>query len=580
MEHLRMLWVALSAIMFCASCTNERFAEPEVDVWGSKSIRVTMPPFVNGTGAETRTSFDPSTLALSWSATDTIGIFPEKGDQVNFAMSGGSGNVATFTGGGWALKNNSIYYAYYPFSRVCYAGEHMKNEIPVSMLGQTQTGDNSTAHLGKYACMYSEGTVAGDGKVDLQLHHATAILKLKLTLPVDDDVASVRLSAAGSRFCTQGRLDLQSSGQHVVPDVTAGGIELSCKNLRAVAGVPFTVYMVLPPVDLSGEDVAVTVATANWGKYDCSFRPTKKWEAGKYYTKSLEWGGPPASVLPPNISVVSVKYWDSNTSSFAEMWDDGNGAYSSGIYYAGNRYLLKLRITSGSGTSVEAGFYNSDGSKQAYQVNWTYSDGGEMEGYLETSDFPVVDMVTDAGWCSWSETHLVKAYAANEVGTSECEIRLRQEYDGPMVVPPEEPFLSSAPSISLLSVWLTILSREATKLETGGFHVGLYSTVFVKYHIKSEDSPITDVDFILEGGGSQSMFNNVEWTMSETCMEGYLRVEPIYNRNEHVQIGRDGVGTGYAVLYATNKYGTTKLETQIVYDTIGGNEDAGPIEEF
>ena len=90
---------------------------------------------------ETRASLSQegnNDIQFSWEATDTVGIYPDKGSQVFFEMVDGIGtNVAHFDGGGWALRENSTYSAYYPF--VC----NMKldrNAIPVSFTGQSQTG--------------------------------------------------------------------------------------------------------------------------------------------------------------------------------------------------------------------------------------------------------------------------------------------------------------------------------------------------------------------------------------------------------------------------------------------------------
>ena len=51
--------------------------------------------------------------SFTWDEDDVIGIFPDKGDQVSFAMDEGAGTqTATFSGGGWALKSSAKYAAY------------------------------------------------------------------------------------------------------------------------------------------------------------------------------------------------------------------------------------------------------------------------------------------------------------------------------------------------------------------------------------------------------------------------------------------------------------------------------------
>ena len=68
--------------------------------------------------ANSRTSFNITEKGaeFSWASNDTIGIFPNEGAQAYFPMVSGAGTkTASFTGGGWALKEASSYGAYYPF---------------------------------------------------------------------------------------------------------------------------------------------------------------------------------------------------------------------------------------------------------------------------------------------------------------------------------------------------------------------------------------------------------------------------------------------------------------------------------
>lgn len=94
---------------------------------------------------------------FQWAENDTVGIFPEKGSQVYFSMSAGSGTkTATFDGGGWALKSSSRYAAYYPFKGDMYLAH---TAIPVSYVEQKQTGNNSTQHLSAYDYMAAVASI-------------------------------------------------------------------------------------------------------------------------------------------------------------------------------------------------------------------------------------------------------------------------------------------------------------------------------------------------------------------------------------------------------------------------------------
>ena len=67
-------------------------------------------PIKDGDAPETRASAVPNggSVGFVWEATDTVGIYPDKGSQVYFNIEDGVGTSSvSFTGGGWALKQNS-----------------------------------------------------------------------------------------------------------------------------------------------------------------------------------------------------------------------------------------------------------------------------------------------------------------------------------------------------------------------------------------------------------------------------------------------------------------------------------------
>ena len=107
----------------------------------------------------------PNFGTVTWAEGDTIGIYPNEGDQLSFPIVNGIGtNVCEFNGGGWALKTSKVYTAYTPFNRSYY--QYMnKDALPISMLGQKQTGNNSSAHLSAYDIQTARDTAPESGFV-------------------------------------------------------------------------------------------------------------------------------------------------------------------------------------------------------------------------------------------------------------------------------------------------------------------------------------------------------------------------------------------------------------------------------
>ena len=149
--------VMFASFVFYSCSTNELDIEqtPKTTQQDElKQFNATIAEFTNVYEPQTRSVIndtDPSNLQLVWASNDTIGIFPDQGFQVAFPMVSGAGaKSASFNGGGWGLKSASSYSAYFPLIGQFYLD---KTKIPLSLLGQAQTGNGSHAHVGTFDYM-------------------------------------------------------------------------------------------------------------------------------------------------------------------------------------------------------------------------------------------------------------------------------------------------------------------------------------------------------------------------------------------------------------------------------------------
>ena len=182
-------WLLLVTPFCITACTNEIpvFNESESNIT-EKTIQAEIPVIYSGDYSVSRTNVTTD-FQITWNEKDTIGIFPSEGDQINFSMSGNANSLkTTFTGGGWALKGNSTYYAYYPFSRNNYMNKDAKDNIRMSLKGQTQIGINSASHIGDYDYMAAIGEVPSSGKVDFAFNHLVTFLFFDVALPVSGTI--------------------------------------------------------------------------------------------------------------------------------------------------------------------------------------------------------------------------------------------------------------------------------------------------------------------------------------------------------------------------------------------------------
>lgn len=239
--------------------------------------------FVNGF---TRTSIDVgnSGVEFEWEAADTIGIFPNQGYQVAFPMISGAGTqMATFSGGGWALKASSRYAAYYPF---VYDNKDSQ-AIPISYEGQLQVGNADTQHIGLYDYMATQATTPAEGNVTFEFQHIGALLELNLIVPEKSTPISLMLSDNEPVFAKQGKVNLFANNLDIITNNKSKTLSIDLSDVATTAdGEEITVYMMVPPTTPSDDNLLVSLIN-NEGRVASATLEGVKFEAGKAYSFSI-----------------------------------------------------------------------------------------------------------------------------------------------------------------------------------------------------------------------------------------------------------------------------------------------------
>mgnify|MGYP003305883949 CR=1 FL=1 len=230
--------------------------------------------------AETRTSLtvEDNVALFSWTTGDLVGILPDAGAQVYFAIPepatpvGGEGDEeqtteqrlnASFDGGAWALKPESSYAAYYPFIKDF---DLDRTAVPVDYTGQAQTGNGSTAHLGAFDFMGARpATTNGSGGVAFDFDHVGALVELKFTVPNEGTaLKSVTLTADGAAFTVKGAYDLTTEEGFPITAATEGGTAnemiIGLDYTTTEANEEVIVYFMCAPIDLTDKLINVSVA--------------------------------------------------------------------------------------------------------------------------------------------------------------------------------------------------------------------------------------------------------------------------------------------------------------------------------
>lgn len=236
-----------------------------------------------GEDEETRASLsqEGDDINFVWEVTDTVGIYPDQGAQVFFSMKDGVGtNVASFDGGGWALRQKSTYSCYYPFVGNIYLD---RDAIPVSFANQEQAG--ISGHEGVRFFLASEGTSSASGALRFDFQILNTVIRIRaIGLPAGT-YTKLSITTDDPMFVEKGTFGLED--MKITGKTYSNSLDISLKDFTltetSTDSNPVFVYLTSAPVDLRGKTVTVRVYSDD-ATYKCTVTPQKAFEANA-------WGG-------------------------------------------------------------------------------------------------------------------------------------------------------------------------------------------------------------------------------------------------------------------------------------------------
>ena len=199
-KYLSYLGASLVAIAALSSC-NKELADPNEGKTGA------VPFEISASSIDTRTENDG--LSTKWVAGDAINLFHAAAGTESYTSDGQftitSENLAAnkFTGTlAAALEaGNYDWYAFYPYdSHVSTPASTSSGYVTVGGTSQTQTGNNSTAHLcGKTCPLYGVASaVASDVTPSIKMNHLTSIVEVNVTNNSGNELTVSSVSFTGT----------------------------------------------------------------------------------------------------------------------------------------------------------------------------------------------------------------------------------------------------------------------------------------------------------------------------------------------------------------------------------------------
>lgn len=263
---------------------------------------------------------DGSTYRIRWSEGDVIGVYPNEGSQIDFPIKNLEENNPVFDGGGWALKKDYRYAAYFPYS-YDYTD---KTAIPLNYVGQKQVGNNNMDFINSYNYFASnEAIVAKSSSLDFTIGYLGHLLRFAFTMPEAGNYTKLRINSSDIPLAKTAQLDISGDYPNVYDVDCSNTLTMTLENVRTTsANELITIYMWLCPRDLTNTTLTAEIESDE-GKIYRTTMKSQNYPAGKATgftrpntTYSIEFVGYAPEVIQfedPEVKRICVENWDTNS---------------------------------------------------------------------------------------------------------------------------------------------------------------------------------------------------------------------------------------------------------------------------
>ena len=267
------------------ACTEDTFMpqseiSPIADGNSVAIISMVVPDIEMDATTRSKLIDDGSQLKFEWKENDAIGVVPLSGHPLLFPIHAENAgkNTALFDGGGWALRTDMKYAAFFPINEKN-QGTDIKH-IVIDYAGQTQ------GNYMNYDFLATGAVKPSDGQVTFNMKRISAILKISISMPAGSTAHYGTLIAPEEAFGVKGVLDLSGNEPVYTPEGRTKFIntDLGLEKTSTSAWT-YEVYMMVPPTDLSGKTLTFRLTSDAGYAYEATLQG-KKFEAGKAYKLS------------------------------------------------------------------------------------------------------------------------------------------------------------------------------------------------------------------------------------------------------------------------------------------------------
>ncbi len=301
---------SFAILLLLTGCVERNVPQEEIQKVSFSISPITVADSDDMIGTKTGIVENGNTFDFVWASNDTVGIYPDRGSQVYFEISSGSGSShAVFDGGGWSFKASANYYSYYPFYGDIYLE---RSAIPVQFTGQRQPVKASTDHIGVADFAYTAATSATSGSLNFQYQHLSCFVRVRLMGLPAGTYTKLTVKSSSAVLTEKGHYDLLSATPSIIADKFTDAISIDLDAFEISEGEEVKVYLALAPVNLQGQSVIVSVLDSERKEYQCVKTPSTPYEAGQLYGLKCPSTGDTWTEVPQSVGF-SVQDWDAGS---------------------------------------------------------------------------------------------------------------------------------------------------------------------------------------------------------------------------------------------------------------------------
>ena len=346
---------------------------------------------------QSRTSFTTGTYPTQpspvWMVGDSIGIYPDEGDQLSFRIET-SGKTCPFNGGGWAMKASSSYTAYSPFQRSYYYKE--KSALPINMLGQVQTGNDNADHLGAYDIQIAKGDKPETGSLVFQFERKVALVRMELKAPCAATWKTVTLES-NAAFTTKATMNLSLATPTITATAQSNTVTLALENVKTTSdNLNIIAYMMLLPVDLTGKTLSVKLTDVDDNVYTANAAVTNnktnisagaaRWISAEF-EESTDAEEIPYVTFTANGPQTLTMSYELKTFEYSVNNGEWKPLGTSTVAFGGTLGNLRLRGKNLQGTLIENSYGHKYNSQISFGNSTSVSCSGDIRTLLDYSNY-------------------------------------------------------------------------------------------------------------------------------------------------------------------------------------------------